>query len=294
MYSNDFRIGCIRLYREIKSLRKVANLIGSSPSSICRWLKIDLIENRERKIRKSISNCPIVIQSIKTFLEAKPLSTIREVHDAVKQFINATVSYELIRIIVKKLGFTRKCPRFYPSPKNLSEKTVEFLQRKESLKNHIIVPIDETGFTSNIRPTKGYSYSGKRLYIKYIPKSNEKIHYSVVVAADPRDGKLIKSQVKGHFTKESFLHFLNTLQFPKQTVLLMDNVRFHHCREIKEYIHSKDWVILYTPPYSPWFNPIERVFSLVKSKYRKNKNINESFNINPSIIKNILLSRCLE
>jgi transposase len=35
--------------------------------------------------------------------------------------------------------------------------------------------------------------------------------------------------------------------------------------------------LLFTPPYSPWFNPIEGVFSIVKRHYYKHGNINAAF-----------------
>ena len=57
----------------------------------------------------------------------------------------------------------------------------------------------------------------------------------------------------------------------------MDNVSFHHCKEVVEFIHSQNWKILYTPPYSPWFSPIEGVFSVVKNHYRKFLDIDLAF-----------------
>ena len=49
----------------------------------------------------------------------------------------------------------------------------------------------------------------------------------------------------------------------------MDNVSFHKSKEVKEYISKTDNNILYVPPYSPQFNPIELVFSKMKHNYRK-------------------------
>ena len=39
------------------------------------------------------------------------------------------------------------------------------------------------------------------------------------------------------------------------------------------------WNVLYTPPYSPWFNPIENIFGNIKTYFRKNKSISSSFNL---------------
>ncbi len=57
----------------------------------------------------------------------------------------------------------------------------------------------------------------------------------------------------------------------------MDNVRFHKTKEVTEYIINNNSV-LYIPPYSPQFNPIEEVFSQLKSYLKKGLNIHDSVN----------------
>jgi transposase len=87
------------------------------------------------------------------------------------------------------------------------------------------------------------------------------------------------SSTMGSFNRDHFLSFLKHLQ-PKlgpDTVILMDNVRFHHSQCIKSYIAAQGWECLYMPPYSPWYNPIEGCFSIVKRHYAITQNITESF-----------------
>jgi len=50
----------------------------------------------------------------------------------------------------------------------------------------------------------------------------------------------------------------------KKICLVMDNVRLHHCKEIKTYLIENDISVLYTVPYLRDFNPIETIFSLIK------------------------------
>ena len=57
----------------------------------------------------------------------------------------------------------------------------------------------------------------------------------------------------------------------------MDNVRFHHSKDVLEYFKSRNIDILFVPPYSPWFNPIENAFSLIKKHFYKHGKINEAF-----------------
>ena len=73
------------------------------------------------------------------------------------------------------------------------------------------------------------------------------------------------------------MNFLNEMTIPEGTVILLDNVFFHHSKVVKALAQQKKWFLLYTPPYSPWYNPIEGVFSIAKRAYYQGKNIEEAF-----------------
>jgi transposase len=49
----------------------------------------------------------------------------------------------------------------------------------------------------------------------------------------------------------------------------MDNVSFHHNKELIKIIEDSGNSIMYTPSYSPNNNPIENLFSVVKNTYYK-------------------------
>lgn len=67
------------------------------------------------------------------------------------------------------------------------------------------------------------------------------------------------------FIKESLLPSL-----PSETkAVLMDNIRFHHSKEVLELLRINGIRPLFIPPYSPRCNPIEEVFSLLKRKFRE-------------------------
>lgn len=54
-------------------------------------------------------------------------------------------------------------------------------------------------------------------------------------------------------------------------VVVMDNLSAHKVRGIREAIESRGAELLYLPPYSPDFSPIEQCFSKVKTWLRKAK-----------------------
>lgn len=59
------------------------------------------------------------------------------------------------------------------------------------------------------------------------------------------------------------------MEAPIGSVLLMDNIQFHHSKETQHVIECKGWNTLYTTPYSPMLNPIEMFFGAVKPAFRK-------------------------
>jgi transposase len=51
--------------------------------------------------------------------------------------------------------------------------------------------------------------------------------------------------------------------------VVMDNLSAHKSSRIRELIESKGCELIYLPPYSPDFNPIEEAFAKLKALLRK-------------------------
>ncbi len=49
----------------------------------------------------------------------------------------------------------------------------------------------------------------------------------------------------------------------------MDNMRSHHVKAVREVLEASGIVLLYLPPYSPDLNPIEKMWSKVKTILRR-------------------------
>ena len=52
-------------------------------------------------------------------------------------------------------------------------------------------------------------------------------------------------------------------------VVVMDNLGAHRPRRVRELIEERDCELIYLPPYSPDFNPIEEALSKIKHILRK-------------------------
>ncbi|KII72977.1 hypothetical protein RF11_13417 [Thelohanellus kitauei] len=54
----------------------------------------------------------------------------------------------------------------------------------------------------------------------------------------------------------------------EHATIVMDNVSFHFCEEISQQISEAGHTLLFLPPYSPFMNPIENMFSKWKGEIR--------------------------
>eukprot|EP00877_Chromochloris_zofingiensis_P013060 jgi/Chrzof1/8007/UNPLg00058.t1 len=130
-----------------------------------------------------------------------------------------------------------------------------------------LVCVDESGFDQ--RPTSMYGYApkGSHAIIKYDPNYQNK-HHTLLMAID--------TQVQHHerlsterMTASSFADFMTQLPHPPGATILLDNAPIHKTRLIRAVAESKGYILLFTPPYSPQYNPIEHVFGNIKQRYKR-------------------------
>lgn len=76
----------------------------------------------------------------------------------------------------------------------------------------------------------------------------------------------------GPMDGEAFLVYVHRVLAPALIpgdIVIMDNLPAHKVSGVREAIEAKSARLLYLPPYSPDFNPIERAFSKLKALLRK-------------------------
>jgi len=87
------------------------------------------------------------------------------------------------------------------------------------------------------------------------------------------NGETSYTTYSGGTTKNKFVKYLKNILIPTLhdgDIIVMDNMRSHHVKEVSETINNseKHLTLLYLPPYSPDFNPIEMMWSKIKSVLR--------------------------
>jgi transposase len=75
------------------------------------------------------------------------------------------------------------------------------------------------------------------------------------------------------------------------SVLIMDNARIHLGGRLQELCNTRGVLLKYLPPYSPDMNPIEKVFSVMKSQI-KQRNLLTGTDKDPGRIKALLQEIC--
>jgi transposase len=127
-----------------------------------------------------------------------------------------------------------------------------------------LVFLDETWAKTNMTRPRGRSRRGTRL-ITSVPYGHGKT--TTFVAALRMKGLTAPLVIDGPINGEVFLAYVQqqlapTLQ-PGDLVVL-DNLSSHKRAGVREAIESVGATLLYLPPYSPDFNPIEQAFAKFK------------------------------
>ena len=261
------------------SIREVSEIFKISKSTIHRWINID---NKNKKC-KNVSDYEIIKETIENIVKENPFIRIKDIQNKIKNIICKYISVSGIYLYLKKLNITYKLAsqKLYSNMNNLKQKVKEFKKIIKNIKLKNIVCLDESYIMTNMCNTYGWSKKGERI-TKYI-KSNPK-KFSIMMAIDNK--KIISSKIYNvNINKEIFYEYLKNELLPKikNKYIIMDNVSFHKSKEIKELILKSKNKIIYIPPYSPEYNPIEGVFHILKNKIRQKDEIINEKNIKCTI-----------
>lgn len=129
--------------------------------------------------------------------------------------------------------------------------------------------IDEAGANLQMYPRYGRAPGAQRAEIS---APYHRGHYMTILGAISLRGIECLTYIEGSGNTEVFSYFIENYLCPILTaehVVVMDNVSFHKSEKIRSFIESKGAKLIYSPPYSPEFNPIEEMWSKVKSLLRK-------------------------
>lgn len=132
-----------------------------------------------------------------------------------------------------------------------------------------LVFIDETGTNTAMTLSHARSQKGKRAYAKAPARRSKNL---TTIGSLNQNGISSLMTIEGGVTGEVFLSYVREFLSPtlnENQVVIMDNLSSHKVKHVREAIEARGATLLYLPPYSPDYNPIEMCWSKMKQKLRK-------------------------
>ena len=129
-----------------------------------------------------------------------------------------------------------------------------------------IVYLDESGFDRTTHRTHGWGLRGKKVYGE---RSGRKHPRTSLISAKHGNSLLAPILFEGNTNATLFNYWLEHHLFKELTqdsTIIMDNATFHKTAATRQLIEQAGHSLLFLPPYSPDFNPIEQDFAIMKRR----------------------------
>lgn len=131
-----------------------------------------------------------------------------------------------------------------------------------------LVFVDESGANTKMTRLRGRVLGGERLRAR-IPHG--RYQTSTLISGIRLDGPCAPWLFEGPMDGEMFLAWVRQGLAPDLRpgdVVILDNLATHKIQGVREVIEAAGARLLYLPPYSPDFNPIEPMWSKIKQVLR--------------------------
>lgn len=266
MYPPAFKtIACnLRNKPEKYSIRCISDLLEVSKFTIHRWINIK--SSPERKKRNKCLISYEKEKDIRDYIQSNPNCRLKDIKERLKEQYDKDVSLSIICRYLRllRISYKKTTIQHYTDLDRLMKQRKEFEERIKNIPKNRIVSLDESYFYKRMIRSYGYSNVGEKCIVNH--KAGLK-KYSLLLAISMK--KILSYEIETtNFNRHNFYVFLKKklLLIIKNKVIIMDNASFHHCKEITSLIRRSGNEVLFVPPYSPQYNPIEVVFRMLKSR----------------------------
>jgi transposase len=211
------------------------------------------------------------IQRIREWIELNCTLTLNQLcNKCVEEWPQlVSISHTTVDKALKGMHYTFKRVSYVPETRNTPEViaqrheyALQYIRLK--LENKTFLFIDEMGVQIWSRVSGGRALKGDRA--SKIVKRIRSRNYSICAAMASDSLYFFEIQDCAYNT-EHFKQFISQLcdhlaaDEITDAYLVMDNVRFHKTQEVRDLIEERGHNVLYLPPYSPFLDPIENLFS---------------------------------
>ena len=178
--------------------------------------------------------------------------------NCVRRFWSTSTLYRVLR----RHGITHKKMQqvaLQRSPRLMGE-----FMATHDVQKRAICMLDETG-TDNRTYMRRYGHVIRRDASRYHRSLNCGNRTSVITAGLFAMELINRNTIAVDFVRGNLIPYLNSFDgsSPK-SILVLDNCSIHRVDEVLEVFRSTGIVVMFLPPYSPNYNPVEKAFSYVK------------------------------
>ena len=150
----------------------------------------------------------------------------------------------------------------------MQERRAAFPAEVQALAPTRVIAVDEAGATTSMTRSHGRAPKGQRV-VDDVPQGSW--HVTTMLGAISAAGPVAGLVFVGATDAEAFATFAEAALAPvlrPGDVVLLDNLSSHKGERARQAIEAAGARLLFLPPYSPDFNPIEKMWSKVKGLLR--------------------------
>jgi transposase len=263
MYDTALRVVARWYYDDLKSMKKVAERMSIGIGTVWRWLNN---VHKSNRICQPIKLTDSVLGFLKALLDEESTLTQLEMSERLREAFGIYFSRKCIALALSKIHYSRK----RLSKRGMTDKDKQTIRKQEFRDEYFtcsqnIISLDEVGFDYKVVPKTGYSMKGTKCISHCLFKQRKRL--TIIMAIDS-SGHHHYKPFYGRVDSSCFVAFVKSLPW-KDCNVILDNASIHKTKEVLATLSEKQLHPLFIPPCTPECNPIENVFSVIKSKFRK-------------------------
>lgn len=258
------------------SQRKLAKRFQVTPSFVQKLLKqyreTGSLSPKKRQVQTPTKLNEAQLQLLADLVEQNNDATLEELKGLVFEKTGVSIGRSTVDRMLKKLNLTRK-KSLYPTQKGterVQRLRVDYWEQMRDLKAENLIFIDESGVNLAMTRSHARAPKGKRAYAP-VSKAGSNVS---IIGAMSLNQVLARVALTGSINTLTFEAFIHQRLIPKLwkgACIILDNCSIHFSEDMKQWIEAAGAHLIYLPPYSPEFSPIENCWSKVKSLLRRAK-----------------------
>ncbi len=209
------------------------------------------------------------------FLQEHPTSYLTEMQTKLEQFAGKSYSLSTLSRTLFHMGITRK--RLSRSSHKASFRLRVLFREKLwrwVTNNDQLIFIDEAS-KNEAASTRNYGWGPKCSNVSDPIGGIVGKRKSVVAGYSLNSGMFAWQSIEETYNAERFEDWFTDMLLPQtqsypqpNSVVIIDNARIHNKERLMQFARAKDVIILFLPPYSPDWNPIEIMWACIKNRLR--------------------------